>query len=227
MRLPLTALVTLLLAACASGDRAPIAADRRDVEPRQYLFRLAVARGDEAADLRLVLRTAGAARYELRAADLVGRAVWSLGVAGQRFVWTDFRERRFCRGSASNGVRLPLLRFEMPLAAVPNLLLEGRPFAGSGGAGRGSGTVTTLDASGRSLASTLADGRLVAWTLHDASGHRLADWERDGGGSRLVVPGGNLDLRWRLVSGERGAPLGALAAPEEFRETACDDVDFS
>jgi len=212
------------LAGCAS--RGLVAPDLAG-EARQYLFRLAIGHGGSQADLRLVMRTEGAARYELRAADLIGRTVWSLGVDGDRFVWSDHRQQHFCRGRAPGALRLPVVRLELPLKVLPDLLLGDYPLASGGPKPAGKGVVTTTDEAGRRLATRLEGGRPLDWTLFDASGHPLAWWQREGPSCRLVVPSEGLSLRWRLISAEHGRPLSALAPPPDFTETNCPDADLS
>ena len=94
----------LLALACSS---LPAKAPR--VGPGQYLFRVEARSQEREAHLRVVLRFAGERRFQIGAADLVGRTVWTFAVAGDHFLWADHRQRKVCRGEASEALALPLL----------------------------------------------------------------------------------------------------------------------
>jgi hypothetical protein len=69
----------------------------------------------------------------------VGRTVWTFAVVGDHFLWADHRQRKVCRGEASEALALPLLQLELSPGAVPQILLGALPVAIPAEAAKGTG----------------------------------------------------------------------------------------
>lgn len=175
----------------------------------QRLLRLRYGGPEGEGSLRLVLRLAAPDNYRASAADLVGRALWSLSVEGDEGLWLDHRGRAFCRFQGSFELEaFPLGPFEPTSLAA--LLLGRLPVpvvaAGSGGDGE-AGERVVRDAYGRRWTLTLEPrtGLLSRWTLWQA-GEPEAWWHRQGREAILSHRRG-LQVRWQLVTPE---PLSEL-----------------
>ncbi|QQR72660.1 MAG: hypothetical protein IPJ17_14260 [Holophagales bacterium] len=214
----------LLALACSS---LPAKAPR--VGPGQYLFRVEARSQEREAHLRVVLRFAGERRFQIGAADLVGRTVWTFAVAGDHFLWADHRQRKVCRGEASEALALPLLQLELSPGAVPQILLGALPIAIPAEAAKGTdGRVRFVDGAGHHwLAGVDSHDELREWQMSDSTGRTIATWQRDGGTSELALPQRELTLRWRQASAE---PLpgdwAPFATPDGFEECGCDQLDL-
>lgn len=198
-----------LVSGCQSGGRPPLLASPTRVladSPREairVLFRGRIRAGDEAATVKLTLLQWRAERFDLRAADALGRGVWAIEVDGEVGVWSDLRESRSCRFATAAGVRVG--EIELPLAsrALPAVLLGRLPIALSEDQRVRVGTEITTEVvdpdGGRWLVRWMADGAVRSWTRSDAAGLRLA-WEREGRGARLRSLDPEVEIDWREVA---------------------------
>lgn len=169
----------------------------------QRLFRVSYDGPDGGGSFRLTLRLTAADRYQVRAVDPVGRALWSLDVAGSSGLWLDHRAEAACRLEGSLDLAAGRLT-PFPLAALPALLL-GRlpappdgaveePTAGEEGAEAGAGDTVEADESD-------ADGDA------DAGGARRRLAFADAGGRRWSATlDGETPLSWALTEPGDAAP---------------------
>ena len=193
----------------------------------QRLYRVE-ARGPEGrSTLRLVLRLWRPDRFQATASDALGRALWSLEVAGDRARWRDPRSGESCSLSADEPLALP--RFSLPLASreLPAVLLGRLPAAAAGAAAVGAGAVggEWRDPQGRRGTFAARDGQLVEWRLADG-GVEVARWRRDDAGVELRLDGGRIALVWREAARER---LRSPPPPwrERDDEPECADAPLS
>lgn len=245
------------LAGCAGRRAAPVAAADPAVAPwevpaaafgTQRLFRVGYDGPDGGGSFRLTLRLAAAERYQVRAVDPVGRALWSLDVAGSTGLWLDHRAGAACRLEGSLELTAGRLT-PFPLAALPALLLGRLPAAPAAGveeaaagpeeepavlpgedapaddeaaaAGR---RVAFTDAGGRRWSATL-DGNLpLSWALTEPGEAMPSVWWRRHAGDQLLSDRPrNVQLRWRETVVEPLADaLDALAVPPDFALVPCE-----
>ncbi len=180
--------------------------------------------------LRLVLRSAAPDRFQLSAADTLGRALWALEVAGTGSLLVDHRRELFCTGAAE--VRLPQAALApLPLATLPEVLLGRlpvRPEDAVGGPGGDPGAsaepaaaeLDFRDRAGRRWTARLEAGAPASWTLWEG-GRPVLWWRRDGDGGILSQREGS-QFRWRPVVREALAGgLERLEAPAEYAAGGC------
>ncbi len=202
---------------------------------RQRLYRVRYEGPEGEGSLRLTLWLDDPEHYDARAADQLGRPLWSLSVRGAGGLWVDHRAEAWCRlDGALDLAGLPLAPF--PLAALPHLLLGRLPARPAGGAGATprAGAIEIVDAEGRRWTAELAGGSTdggatdgvsteggapVSWTLlnwtlwgRDAAAGPVLTWVDAGGEAVLSDRGAGVQLRWREAVSE---PLGGLPAPLE------------
>jgi hypothetical protein len=207
-----------------------------DALASQRLYRLRYDGPDGEGGFKVTLRLVAADRYQVQAADALGRPAWSLEVEGARGLWLDHRRALACRLAGRLDLAgLPLSPF--PLPALPPLLLgrlpaapaepEARRAAGAPGAT----ALAFVDAEGRRWTADLDGGRPVAWALWDGAGaaeggRPRISWRSVGGEAILSDRERRAQLRWRQVVAEPllGAPA-PLAVPAGFQEMNCGSVD--
>lgn len=194
----------------------------------QRLYRVRYDGPQGEGGLRLTLWLADAERYRARAADLLGRPLWSLSAGADGGLWVDHRAGVYCRlrdaGELVASAGLPLAPF--PLAALPPLLLGRLPAAPAGAATVGE-EVDYRDADGRRWTAALEGAAPTRWALwkDDAAGGPVLTWLATGGEAVLSDRAAGIQLRWREVVAE---PLAALPAPSEppadYRQVSCRDA---
>lgn len=182
----------------------------------QRLVRIGYDGPDGGGSFRLTLRLAAADRYQVRAVDPVGRALWSLDVTGSTGLWLDHRARAACRIEGSLEITAGRLT-PFPLAALPALLLgrlpaepagaieetaggaeeEGEiappaaaadePPPGEGGDAAVAGRrIAFTDAAGRRWSATL-DGNLpLSWAMTEPGEEMPSVWWRRHAGEQLL-----------------------------------------
>ncbi len=190
--------------------------------PTQRLYRVKYAGPEGRAGFKLTLYLGTAEGYRMAAADSLGRKLWSLEVAESgRALWLDHRRKEYCESRGAERLLLVPLA-NLPLAALPRLLLGRMPAEPVANLVRGVEHVSYLDARGQAWSGVFRDGELAWWRLEEA-GEAVAWWRRDGeAGGHFADPRGGLELRWQEVVAEalREVPAG-LAIPAKFREGAC------
>jgi hypothetical protein len=173
--------------------------------------------------LRLVLRLEDTDRFQLLAADTLGRSLWSLHAESTWAELINHREKWFCE--AHDDVVLPERALAaLPLRAVPRLLLGYVPVRPIGAAG--SGWVEYTDPNGQRWTVTWKDGQAESWTQWVESRPALW-WTRRAKGGILSHRDG-IQFRWREVVNEPlEEDLGTLPVPEEYQQVSCHDPDVS
>ncbi|HEX6202420.1 MAG TPA: hypothetical protein VF100_05395 [Thermoanaerobaculia bacterium] len=211
------------LAGCAGRRAAPVTVADAATAPwevpasafgTQRLVRVGYDGPDGGGSFRLTLRLAAADRYQVRAVDPVGRALWSLDVAGTAGLWLDHRARAACRIEGSLELTAGRLT-PFPLAALPALLLGRLPAAPAGeleeAGEEGEEGVAFTDADGRRWSATL-DGNLpLSWAMTEPGETMPSVWWRRHAGEQLLSDRPrNVQLRWRETVVE---PLAGGLAP--------------
>lgn len=240
----LLALTAAVLAPGCAGRRAApataadLAADPWQVPPgalgTQRLYRVGYEGPDGGGSFRLTLRLAAPERYQVRAVDPVGRALWSLDVAGSGGLWLDHRADAACRLSGSLELAAGQLT-PFPLASLPALLLGRLPAAPAGpleepaaeaveeAAEAGDRRLAFADAEGRRWRATLAAGAPVSWAMSEPGEAAPSVWWRRHAGEHLLSDRARgVQLRWResVVEPLRGA-LAPLEVPAGSRLVPC------
>lgn len=246
----------LLAPGCAGRRAAPATAADLDAAPwhvppsalaTQRLYRVGYDGPDGGGSFRLTLRLAAPERYQVRAVDAIGRALWSLDVAGTSGLWLDHRADAACRPSGSLEVAAGELT-PFPLASLPALLLGRLPAAPAGPleeagpevvdeaaagdedgdevaapAAVGDRRLAFADAEGRRWSATLAAGAPVSWAMSEPGGAApTVWWHRLAGEHLLSDRARGVQLRWResVVEPLRGA-LAPLEVPAGFQLVPC------
>ncbi|MDP9122418.1 MAG: hypothetical protein M3O15_13795, partial [Acidobacteriota bacterium] len=224
--LSLLVLLIALIAACAGAPRAapgvaselPLwqvaAADLHS----QRLFRVSYSGPEGTGSFKVTLRLASLERYQIQAADPLGRPLWSLDVGAGRGLWLDHRNHVYCTFSGRFDLSgLPLGPF--PLLSLPALLLgrvpaEPRDTAALGHEGGG---ISFRDASLRRWTASPASGEVASWRLWEGD-QPAVWWMRRDGWAILSDRSRGVQVRWREVLHEAllGEPA-ALTAPAGYR----------
>jgi hypothetical protein len=235
---------TLLAAGCASapppapgGGETPGFADLAAAWSlpaaelaTQRLFRVRYDGPDEGGSFRLTLSLLTADRFQVRAVDPLGRALWTLDAAGGEGLWLDHRNRLVCRLEGRFDVAAARLT-PFPLPALPALLLGRLPSPPDGAVERlpagGAGAADRLDyrdAAGRRWTARIEAGRPVSWALWE-EGEAAVWWQRRDGEAFLSDRERGSQLRWRETLREPlPAAAGGLAAPpvpDGYRAVDC------
>jgi hypothetical protein len=215
---PLAAAAALLAAAlatagCAAGRAAPATAADPDAAPwqvpagalgSQRLYRVSYDGPDGGGGFRLSLRLAAPERYQVRAVDPVGRALWSLDVAGAGGLWLDHRAAAACRLTGSLDLAAGQLT-PFPLASLPALLLGRLPAAPAGpldGPGGEAGEPVAADAAETAPPDAVPDADAEEDTAGD---RRLAFADAQGRRWSATLAGG-APLSWAMTEPGDAAP---------------------
>lgn len=211
-----------MLAACGvglPGPRLPPAAGSPATgAATQTLYRVSYDGPAGDGRLRLVLRQLAAERFQIRTADALGRAVWSLELAASEVLLVDHRERRACRTGRELRVREIALA-PLPLEAIPRVLAGETPAVPPPAADASDWT----DPTGRRWTARREAGALAAWTLWE-EGEPVLWWLRQPRGGILSHREGS-QFRWKEAAREP-LPDGGyspLEVPEGYALGACAD----
>jgi hypothetical protein len=226
--------LALLLAACATGrGLAPHAANGTppwqipsEGFGTQRLYRVAYSGPEGEGSFRVTLRLVSPLRYQIQAADPVGRALWGLDVSSGQGVWLDHRNKVTCVFQGSFDVSgIPLGPF--PLLSLPALLMgrvPAEPVAGTEPRRQGP-QVEFQDGSGRRWAAELGGGGTVeSWTLWE--GEKPAVWfMRRESWAYLSDRSRSVQVRWREVLREDlSREPEPLVQPPGYREGPCREL---
>jgi hypothetical protein len=188
----------------------------------QRLFRVRYDGPEGDGSLRMTLRLEAADRFQITAADTLGRPVWSLQADGGGLLSLNHREQTFCRAAAD--LRLPETALApLPVGSLPSVLLGYLPMPPDGSENRLPDRVDYRDGGGRRWTARSNDGNLAAWTLWDADVPILW-WSRQPRGGVLSHREG-VQFRWREVVREPlTESVGQLLIPSDFRQETCDET---
>jgi len=224
-------IVLLALAACAGGPR-PAPVGGHGVPPweipagelsTQRLYRASYSGPEGDGSFRMTLRLVSPERYEVQAADPVGRSLWSLDVAAGRGLFLNHRAHTACSFEGSFDLAgVPLGPF--PLLTLPALLLGRVPAAPAVPPKAHGRDLSFHDTADRVWSVTAGeDGVVARWTLSD-SGAPTVWWFRQDAWSILSDRTRGVQIRWREVLSEHlEKEPAALTVPAGYREGACRD----
>ena len=178
---------------------------------------------------RVTLRLASPVRYQIQAADPVGRALWGVDVTSEQGVWLDNRNKLTCSFQGAFDVSgIPLGPF--PLLSLPSLLLgrvPAEPAEGTEPERRGR-EVDYEDETGRRWVAEMAeDGTVDGWNLRDGrEGDAPSVWfMRRDNWAYLSDRSRGVQVRWREVLRENLArEPEPLIRPSGYREGSCRDL---
>jgi len=214
--------------AAASGAPASAWALPAGALGSQRLYRVSFDGPDGDGSFRLTLLLDTAERYQVRAVDPLGRALWTLDTAGEGGLWSDHRNRVFC--SLEGEFDLAAARLApFPLAALPALLLGSLPAPAEGpveveAVESGGRRIAFGDAQGRRWTALLEEGRPAAWALYRGDEPSLL-WSRDGDQAFLSDRLRGSQLRWRQTVVEAMTtplpPSLAAEAPAGYSRVDC------
>jgi hypothetical protein len=190
----------------------------------QRLYRIGYSGPEGEGSFRMTLRLAALERYQVQAADPVGRALWSLDVTGERGLFLNHRAHSSCVFEGSFDLSgVPLGPF--PLLTLPALLLgrvPAQPAAPPQTQGR---ELTFRDAAERTWTVDVGSAGVVeSWTLAE-KGAPTVWWIRQDNWAILSDRTRGVQVRWRQVLSERlEKELAVLQTPTGYREEACRDT---
>jgi hypothetical protein len=186
----------------------------------QRLYRVGYSGAQGEGAFRLTLLLAATDRYQVRAVDPVGRALWTLDAAGPRGLFLDHRSRAFCVFAGRFDISgVPLAPF--PLMSLPALLLGRLPAEPAAPPRQDGAEIVFADAAGRRWQATLANGAIVKWTAWEGE-EPAYWWARRDNWAALSDRRQGVQVRWREVLTEPlVTPPAPLVPPEGYREAAC------
>lgn len=189
--------------------------------PSQRLYRVKYEGPEGKAGFKLTLYLATPSHYRMAASDSLGRKLWTLQVdESGPAVWLDHRAKQYCRvQGADRLVVVPLAN--LPLAALPRLLLGRLPAEPVANLQRAPGHLSFLDVRGQLWTAVMRDAALDWWTLEDL-GDTVAWWRRDGDGGDFSDARGGQRVTWRQIVAEAvEQTLAPLEIPSRFQPGAC------
>lgn len=191
-----------------------------DSYPSQRLYRVKYRGPQGDFGFKLALYLEGDARYRMLATDL-GRKLWSLALDGRgSAVWLDYRRKEYCRSNAAGELRFVPLA-DLPLDALPRLLLGRLPAEPAADLSRTAEEISFLDGRGQLWSGRLAGDALEWWSLVEA-GEAVVWWRREERGGVFSDREGEQEVRWQeMVSEELKSPLAGLEIPPEYRPGEC------
>lgn len=235
-RAPARALLLLFFGLAGCGmpgrpERIPTGGMAWEIPPAalgsQRLYRIGYQGPEGKLSFRLTLYLVSAASFRMDAADGVGRRIFSLeladagGAGAGAALWLDHREKEYCRLSPA-GLPEGLPLANLPLEALPRLLLGVMPAQPASELAQTEGKISYLDAAGQRWSGQIgADGLLEWWTLAE-NGQPVAWWQRQP--SETIYSDREAGLQVRLVEQvvERLAARPApLEIPPGYLENAC------
>jgi len=197
------------------------------VSPSQVLYRAEMRRGDEHLSMRWTLRRWSTERFEMRAADALGRSLWRIEVAGRAGIFTDSRSDVSCRFDAAESLVVGEVPLAIPVGAWPRALEGLLPVPLPADGERRSGNDSDfdfLDGSGGHWTGRITAGRLSEWDLERDGKHQVA--ARIGGELVRAETESGLAVEWRAIAREplRSGPPAAAPSVDDIEE--CRDADL-
>jgi hypothetical protein len=198
----------------------------------QRLYRVSYQGPEGKLAFRLTLYLETPESFRMDAADGVGRRIFSLEVGpppaapaaaagGGQALWLDHRNKEYCRLESSGLPRdLPLAN--LPLEALPRLLLGMMPAQPKSELARAGGKISYLDGAGRHWSGSLDAGGLLEWWTLVEAGEAIAWWQRQPEetiySDRLA--GLQVRLQQQVVEPLKAKP-SRLEIPAGYAESAC------
>jgi hypothetical protein len=190
----------------------------------QWLYRVSYSGPEGEGSFKVTLRLVSPARYQIQAADPLGRSLWSLDVNNADGLWLDHHAHNYCRFEGRFDVSgVPLGPF--PLLSLPSLLVgrvPGEPAAGSPTAEPRGREFDFKDAEERRWTGALGEkGAVLSWTLSEGSTPKVW-WMRRDDWAILSDRERGVQVRWREVLREnldREPPQ--LVPPADYKKTPC------
>ena len=220
-RLCLAALATAFSACSSISAPAPIVPQGGITESvpsaaSQTLYRVRYEGPEGAGSLRLVMRRLATDRFQLKAADSFGRAVWSLDLDGQEVLLVNHRRKEACVSGSELRVPEVALR-PLPLPAVARVLASRTPLPAPPGVDRADWT----DEAGQRWTARWEGDLLASWTLWQ-SGEPQLWWSRQPRGGVLSHRDGS-QFRWRETAREKLLPANyqRLEPPADYDFGQC------
>lgn len=173
--------------------------------------------------MKLVLKLASEARFQVSTTDALGRPLWSLQTNEVETLLIDHRGKEFCRGP---DIRLPDPVLEaIPWRALPRVLLGYLPTEPVKIEDSSASEIDFRDRDGRRWTSRLDFGRPTSWVLWEESRPALW-WSRLGDGGVLSHRQG-IQITWREVVDESlQTPLVELQIPTGYGQSECHSHDL-
>ena len=191
--------------------------------PTQRLYRVRYEGPDGQGSLKLTLRLEAPGRFQLSAADPLGRAVWTLGLGSGAARFLDHRRHLSCDLPAE--VRLPqVVLAKLPVRMLPVVLLgllPSPPAVPEAVAGDERRRLRYNDADGRQWSAVVVGEEVESWTLWEGDKPALW-WSRQAGGGILSAHEG-AQFRWRqTVSEPLTEALAPLEVPPGYESGECE-----
>lgn len=189
---------------------------------RQALLRVRYRGIDGRGRVRLAVRVAFEEGFQLAAADVFGRQLWSFSGGGGDSLLLDHRRREVCRFDGDVVFRAIALS-ELPVDMLPRVLLGELPFEAP--AEGDSDELDLVDSEGRRWTAKLgADSRPASWTLWEDT--RAVVWWRVTDEGAILSHRGGAQVSWAIVAEEPlVGPLPALEEPAGYTTGQCDEPD--
>lgn len=193
----------------------------------QRLYRVSYQGPEGKLAFRLSLYLETPDRFRMDAADGVGRRIFSLEVGeppsalGSQALWLDHRNKEYCRLSSS-GLPPDLPLANLPLEALPRLLLGMMPARPASELARAAGKISYLDGAGRHWSGSLDSGGLLEWWTLVENGEAVAWWQRQPEETIYSDRRAGLQVRLQqqVVEALKGKPA-PLEIPAGYAESAC------
>ena len=168
----------------------------------------------------MILRLAGPQRYQLTAADALGRALWAADYQRGEFLFIDFRRRLACR--SRKGFPVPEVALQsLPVAELPAVLLGRLPGRLVATSDRGTSDDFTDFEGHRWTVEGARDGTVASWTLWLEG--RPVLWFRQLEEESVLSHRQGSQFRWRQTVAEpMNAVLEPVSSPAGVRFVECE-----
>ncbi|TNF84818.1 MAG: hypothetical protein EP299_00370 [Acidobacteria bacterium] len=185
----------------------------------QSLFRVRYGGPKRDGGLRLILRLDTSDRFQLAAADVLGRALWSMELYDGQVLLVNHAEKTYC--VAGEELAIPEVALDpLPVRALPNVLLGYLPVELAADSLTADDGFDFSDPAGRRWTGSLETGKPSNWMLWEGA-QPVLWWTRQDKGGILSHRQG-AQFRWKTVVRE---PLEdgfeRLAVPDGYRRAAC------
>lgn len=194
-----------------------------DAYPTQRLYRVKYRGPEGDLGFKLTLYLTNETSYRMQASDL-GRKLWSLTVeAGSEATWVSHQRKEVCHTEAAEELRFVPLG-DLPLVALPKLLLGRLPAEPAANLSRDSARVAFLDARGQLWNAGIVGQDPEWWSLVEA-GEVVVWWRREDDGGVFADNQGEQEVRWReIVRESLETPVAAVTVPSDYRSIDCDQA---